>query len=120
MRVVVAQGTPSTAGAPKLTDVIEGLGTTVGQLDTIVRALGGGERFAADLATMAACVGRFKDEAQVAMPQAEEGPPASAEPQAAAPSMEVDESATNNVDELDAATCRAHLKSCGIEVPVSP
>ncbi|CAK0792581.1 unnamed protein product [Prorocentrum cordatum] len=108
LRGLVAQGTPSSNGSPNLTDVIPGLGTTVDQLGAIVQALGGGEKFAADLATMAACVGRFKDEAAAAQAQAapeEQGPEAAlgGMPGTPEPDMEVDESAADDVDDLDAA-----------------
>ena len=118
LRGVIDKATPNSSGAPKLTDVVSGLGTTVEQLGNIVQSLGGGEQFAADLATMAACIGRFKEGAAAAEVQAPEQAPQ--EPQHAAPeaAMQVDETAQGSVDELDAATCRQHLRSCGIEVPV--
>ncbi|CAK0872716.1 unnamed protein product, partial [Prorocentrum cordatum] len=98
--------------------------TAILELETRLRgALGGGEKFAADLATMAACVGRFKGEAAAAQAQAaprEQGPEAApgGMPGAPGPDMEVGESAAGDVDDLDAETRRQHLKSCGVEVPV--
>ena len=119
LRGTIDESIPCSNGAPKLTDVVSGLGTTVEQLGAIVQSLGGGEKFAADLATMAACIGRFKDEvAAAAEAQAPEQAPQEPPPAAPEPAMQVDETAEGQVDELDAATCRQHLKSCGIEVPV--
>ena len=127
MRNIVGKVTPvTTGGAPSLEAFIPGMETTISQFEKLVQQLGGGDRFAADLAAMAAAMGKLKQVAADAeppprppepeAPQAEEG---GGGMQVDAETEAADEAKTyQNVDGLDAATCREHLKSCGINHPV--
>ncbi|CAK0871605.1 unnamed protein product, partial [Prorocentrum cordatum] len=121
LREIVARGLPvgGEAKPPTLSTVIPGLKSTVSQLGEVLQSLGGSERFAAGMQAMAEMVAKLEQEPT----EANQPPPPAAEPaeqtaeEAEEMAVDQEEEAHKHIDEMDAPTCREHLRSCGLEVP---
>ncbi|CAK0906391.1 unnamed protein product, partial [Prorocentrum cordatum] len=121
LRDIVARGLPvgGEAKPPTLSTVIPGLKTTVSQLGEVLQSLGGSERFAAGMQAMAELVAKLEQEPAAA----QQPPPPAAEPEDQAEeddeemAVDQEEDAHKHIDEMDAPTCREHLRSCGLQVP---